>query len=86
MARHVAQHYRENVEPLGYKAFLVAVDRPAFAKYKKALDKHLPPEFSAVVYTGNHNDSADLSNFILTKRTRSRSASSLPSSARCPRS
>ena len=40
VAQYVAEHYRENVEPLGYKAFLVAVDRPACAKYKKALDKH----------------------------------------------
>jgi len=60
VARHVAEHYTQNVQPLGYKAFLVAVDRPACAKYKKALDKYLPPEYSAVVYTGNHNDSADL--------------------------
>ncbi len=45
VAKYVAEHYRENVEPLGYKAFLVAVDRPACAKYKGALDKHLPPEY-----------------------------------------
>jgi len=44
VARTVAEHYRENVEPLGYKAFLVAVDRPACVKYKKALDRYLPSE------------------------------------------
>lgn len=60
IARFVADHYVKNVEPLGYKAFLVAVDRPACAKYKQAIDKYLPPEYSAVVYTGNHNDSAEL--------------------------
>ena len=60
IAKYVAGHYTENVEPLGYKAFLVAVDRSACAKYKKELDKHLPPEYSAVVYTGNYNDSAEL--------------------------
>jgi type I restriction enzyme, R subunit len=60
VAQYVAEHYRQNVEPLGYKAFLVAVDRPACAKYKKALDRYLPPEYSAVVYTGNYNDSAEL--------------------------
>ncbi len=27
VAQYVAEHFRENVEPLGYKAFLVAVDR-----------------------------------------------------------
>ena len=58
MAKYVADHYRENVEPLGYKAFLVAVDREACAFYKEALDKYLPPEYSEVVYTGNNNDSA----------------------------
>ncbi len=60
IARYVAEHYVKNVEPLGYKAFLVGVDRPACAKYKKALDKYLPPEYSAVVYTGNNNDTAEL--------------------------
>lgn len=57
VARYVADHYRENVEPLGYKAFLVGVDREACAHYKKALDEILPPEYSEVVYTGNNNDS-----------------------------
>src|SRR5436305_1394057 len=33
IARYVAEHYVTNVEPLGYKAFLVGVDRPACAKY-----------------------------------------------------
>lgn len=60
VAEYVARHYRENVEPMGYKAFLVGVDRPACAKYKKALDKFLPPEYSEVVYTGNNNDTEAL--------------------------
>lgn len=34
VARFVAQHFKENVEPLGYKAFLVGVDREACALYK----------------------------------------------------
>ncbi len=53
---HVAKHFRENVQPLGYKAFLVAVDREACAAYKRALDKLLPPEWSQVIYTKNTND------------------------------
>ena len=60
VAKYVAKHYTTNVEPLGYKAFLVAVDRYACAKYKQALDRYLPPEYSAVVYTGNNNDTEDL--------------------------
>ena len=63
--RLVAEHYRENVEPLGYKAFLVGVDREACAHYKHALDQFLPPEYSEVVYTGSNNDSALLKEFHL---------------------
>jgi len=65
VAKFVADHYRENVEPLGYKAFLVGVDREACALYKHALDKFLPPGYSEVVYTGNNNDSALLKEFHL---------------------
>jgi type I restriction enzyme R subunit len=65
VAKFVAEHYRENVEPLGYKAFLVGVDREACAHYKHALDQFLPPEYSEVVYTGNNNDSALLKEFHL---------------------
>ena len=60
IAKYVAEHFTHNVEPLGYKAFLVGVDRAACAKYKKALDRYLSPDYSAVVYTGNHNDPAAL--------------------------
>ena len=56
IAAFVARHFRENVAPLGYKAFLVGVDREACALYKRALDRHLPPEASAVVYTAAQND------------------------------
>lgn len=69
VAEFVAMHYRDNVEPLGYKAFLVAVDRPACVLYKRALDKHLPAEYSAVVYTGNNNDTEDLKAYYLDPRT-----------------
>jgi type I restriction enzyme, R subunit len=68
VARYVAQHYKENVEPLGYKAFLVGVDRPACAMYKKALDKYLPPEYSEVVYTGSNNDTEELKAYHIDER------------------
>jgi type I restriction enzyme R subunit len=60
LAQFVAQHFWETIEPMGYKAFLVGVDRQACALYKKALDKYLPPSYSQVVYTSAHNDTADL--------------------------
>ena len=69
IARYIAGHYLENVEPLGYKAFVVGVDRPACAKYKKALDKYLPPEYSAVVYTGDHNDAPELKAHHIDEKT-----------------
>lgn len=63
IAKFAADHYMENVEPLGYKALLVGVDREACALYKKALDRYLSPEYSAAVYTGNNNDSLLLKEF-----------------------
>lgn len=65
VAKFVAEHYREHVEPLGYKALLVGVDREACALYKNALDQFLPPEYSEVIYTGNNDDSALLKKFHL---------------------
>lgn len=56
VAAAVAEHFQENVEPMGFKAFLVAVDREACAFYKTALDEHLPPEYSEVVYSPYHQD------------------------------
>ena len=56
IARYVAGHFRKNVEPMGFKAFLVGVDREACALYKEALNKHLPPEYSEVVYSSKNQD------------------------------
>ena len=60
IARYVAGHFRKNVEPMGFKAFLVGVDREACALYKEALDNYLPPECSAVVYSPHHQDAENL--------------------------
>ncbi|MEJ5247681.1 MAG: HsdR family type I site-specific deoxyribonuclease [Caldilinea sp.] len=56
IAAFVAEHFRQTVQPMGYKAFLVAADREACALYKEALDRHLPPDWSAVVISAGHND------------------------------
>src|SRR5205823_7308761 len=55
----VAGHFKDNVLPLGLKAFLVAVNREACAKYKRALDNLLPPEWSEAIYTDNPADVID---------------------------
>ncbi len=65
VAQYVADHFRENVEPLGYKAFLVAVDREACTFYKEALDAILPPKYSEIVFTGNNNDAPHLKKWHL---------------------
>ena len=57
VAAFVARHYTENVEPLGYKAFVVGVDREACALYKEALDRLLPPEYSMPIYSSAQHDS-----------------------------
>lgn len=67
VAKFVAEHYRSNVEPLGYKAFLVGVDREACAFYKEALDRYLPEEYSRVVYTHVHNDRPELTKHQLSE-------------------
>ncbi|MDN5292779.1 MAG: type restriction enzyme subunit [Eubacteriales bacterium] len=67
VAKFVARHFRDVVEPMGYKAFLVAVDREACAFYKEALDRYLPPEYSAVVISRSHNDPPELARYHLTE-------------------
>ncbi len=57
VAAFVARHFTENVEPMGYKAFLVAVDREACALYKEALNKLMPPEYTLPIYTPAQHDS-----------------------------
>ena len=63
IAEYLADHFRNNVEPLGYKAFLVAVDREACVLYKEILDKYLPSSYSEVIISSSHNDSQKLKKY-----------------------
>jgi type I restriction enzyme R subunit len=65
VALHVAEHFTQTIEPMGYKAFLVAVDREACVLYKEALDRYLPPEYSRVVISHAHNDPPELARHYL---------------------
>ncbi|MCX7837863.1 MAG: HsdR family type I site-specific deoxyribonuclease [Anaerolineae bacterium] len=65
IAQYVAKHFVESVEPSGYKAFLVGVDREACALYKNALDRFLPPDYSQVVISPAHNDPPELARYHL---------------------
>jgi type I restriction enzyme, R subunit len=53
IAAYVAEHFTTKVEPMGYKAFLVAVDQEACGLYKDALDKYLPAEYSEVIISAS---------------------------------
>jgi type I restriction enzyme R subunit len=59
VAAFIGNHFKENVEPLGLKAFVVGVNREACAKYKRALDVLLPPEWCEVVYSENPADAIE---------------------------
>jgi type I restriction enzyme R subunit len=68
VARRIAEHYKENVEKSGYKAFVVAVDREACVLYKDALDKYLPAEYSDVIISPGHNDPPKLRRYHYDER------------------
>jgi len=46
---HIVDHYRQKVEPNGFKAQVVTFDRECCVLYKRALDDLLGPESSAIV-------------------------------------
>jgi type I restriction enzyme R subunit len=52
----ISEHFREKVEPHGFKAMIVTPDRHACVQYKEELDKHLPEEASRVVISTSAND------------------------------
>lgn len=65
IAKHIAEHYKQSVEPSGFKAFVVAVDREACALYKEAIDKYLPAKYTKVVYTSDYKDGELLRKYYL---------------------
>ena len=71
VAEYVARHYKEKRRTFGVQGVsgrgLGGTAKPV-PHYKHALDAHLPPEYSRVVYTGNNNDSGLLKAFHLDKQ------------------
>jgi type I restriction enzyme R subunit len=67
IAKYIATHFRENVEPMGFKAFVVAVDREACRLYKEALDKYLPADYSRPVFSPAHGDKEGLKALYLSE-------------------
>ncbi|MCL1078621.1 HsdR family type I site-specific deoxyribonuclease [Parashewanella spongiae] len=56
------KHYREHIQPDGFKAMIVTGSRHAAALYKKTLDE-LGAPLSEVIISGGHNDEAYLAQF-----------------------
>jgi len=57
LAEDIAEHYKTKIEPNGFKAMIVCVDREACGLIKQELDKHLPPDYSQIIFSGSrHKD------------------------------
>lgn len=56
------KHYREHIQPDGFKAMIVTGSRHAAALYKKTLDELGAPP-SEVIISGDHNDEAYISQY-----------------------
>jgi type I restriction enzyme, R subunit len=55
----IAAHFKEKVEPHGFKAMIVTPDRLACVQYKEELDKYFTEEASTVVISTTANDDFD---------------------------
>jgi len=55
----IALHFKEKVQPQGFKAMIVTPDRKACVQYKEELDNHFPEEASKVVISTTANDDFD---------------------------
>jgi type I restriction enzyme, R subunit len=54
--KDIVQHFRQRVEPEGFKAMIVAPDRFACVQYKEELDKFFPTDASEVVISTSASD------------------------------
>jgi type I restriction enzyme, R subunit len=54
----ILKHYREHIQPNGFKAMIVTSSRRAAINYKQMMDELEAPE-SAVIISGDHNDAKD---------------------------
>lgn len=52
----IVHHFRQQIEPNGFKAMVVTFDREACVLYKAEMDKHLLPEASEIIMTVNSGE------------------------------
>jgi len=68
IVKDIANHFKEKVDPQGFKAIIVTPDRMACGQYKTELDKYYPTEASEVVISTTANDEFEFKQkFALTK-------------------
>lgn len=56
VCQNIAQHFQEKVQPQGFGAQVVTIDRESCVLYKQELDKHLPQEASDIVMLINSGE------------------------------
>lgn len=56
IVKDIANHFKEKVEPHGFKAMIVTPDRYACVQYKEQLDQYFSSEASTVVISTSAND------------------------------
>ncbi|MBO3098283.1 type I restriction endonuclease subunit R [Gelidibacter pelagius] len=59
IVKDIAIHFKEKVEPHGFKAMIVTPDRYACVQYKEELDKYFPVDASRVVISTSANDTLE---------------------------
>jgi type I restriction enzyme, R subunit len=69
IAKDILDHYRSTIEPNGFKAQIVSVNREVAVTYAEALRRLGAPEFALIMSTSN-DDSARLQAYHLSKRDR----------------
>jgi len=62
ISEDIVLHFKEHVEPNGFKAMVVCYDRESCVRYKEALDKVLPEEASDIVMTLARGDPQEWKN------------------------
>ncbi|SOE23133.1 type I restriction enzyme, R subunit [Spirosomataceae bacterium TFI 002] len=59
IVKDIATHFKDKVEPHGFKAMIATPDRFGCVQYKEELDKYFPTEASTVVISTSANDSLE---------------------------
>ena len=69
----IATHFKEKVDPHGFKAMIVTPDRFACVQYKEELDKYFSSEVSRVVISTSANDNEEFKkNYAIDKSAQER--------------